>query len=130
MLLRSIACRAPTPAALGAEFAKEIAAAGAPDALLWLTDASDAAFVARAAADACGAAVGARTAGGLVGGGREHYGPPEGQMRPYGVIVIAWFVSVCLFLYRLAGSAAGILRTRLRHVHGVAYSTAMKARKK
>ncbi|EGB05124.1 hypothetical protein AURANDRAFT_66694 [Aureococcus anophagefferens] len=78
MLLRSIACRAPTPAALGAEFAKEIAAAGAPDALLWLTDASDAAFVARAAADACGAAVGARTAGGLVGGGREHYGPPEG----------------------------------------------------
>ena len=78
MLLRSIACRAPTPAALGAEFAKKIAAAGAPDALLWLTDASDAAFVARAAADACGAAVGARTAGGLVGGGREHYGPPEG----------------------------------------------------
>ncbi|KAH8061993.1 hypothetical protein JL721_8705 [Aureococcus anophagefferens] len=40
-----------TPAAaLGAEFAKKIAAAGAPDALLWLTDASDAAFVARAAA--------------------------------------------------------------------------------
>ncbi|KAH8059498.1 hypothetical protein JL721_9231 [Aureococcus anophagefferens] len=77
MLLRSIACRAPTPAALGAEFAKKIAAAGAPDALLWLTDASDAAFVARAAADA-GAARRRGRPGGLVGGGREHYGPPEG----------------------------------------------------
>ncbi|KAH8098793.1 hypothetical protein JL720_1761 [Aureococcus anophagefferens] len=80
MLLRSIACRAPTPAALGAEFAKKIAAAGAPDALLWLTDASDAAFVARAAADARRRAAGA-DGGGLVGGGREHYGPPEGPSR-------------------------------------------------
>ena len=81
-MLRSIACHAPSPSALGDAFAKALAAAGKPDSLLWLTDSRDAGPIAAAAAAACGsAAVGARTSGGLIGGGAEHYGPSMREPR-------------------------------------------------
>mmetsp|Transcript_19105 Transcript_19105/g.58820 ORF Transcript_19105/g.58820 Transcript_19105/m.58820 type:complete len:380 (-) Transcript_19105:42-1181(-) len=86
-MLRSIACHAPSPSALGDAFAKALAAAGKPDSLLWLTDSRDAGPIAAAAAAACGsAAVGARTSGGLIGGGAEHYGP---SMREPRVVALA-----------------------------------------